>query len=151
MNLTGSRFSLLENQEEIDAGMVDRDDGGPKGEEIGANLAVVITSHKDKGKGVSIDEGSISDDVNLRASHLNLATKIMPLPTDGSTASPKIDLSMGSSKKVRDVALKEITNRLDFMPIKLKPNWSGQRLGGLILRKGNRGYEKDGPRTGAYQ
>lgn len=38
VNLNGSRFSLLENQEdqeETEAGMVNWDDGGPRGEEIG--------------------------------------------------------------------------------------------------------------------
>lgn len=74
-------------------------------------------------------------EVNLRVSRQNLAANIRPLVADLSAASPRINLSLGSLKNIKDRPFKEIKDKLDIKPIKLKPNWSGQRLAGSYSGK----------------
>lgn len=105
--------------------------GGIYGDKIRANLAVVATSSIAKGKGVSNYERNCSDEVNLRVSHPSIAEEIRSLTTEGSGALSKFILILGELNKMKDMELKKITNRLEIKPIKLNPNWSGQRVGAL--------------------
>lgn len=94
-----------------------------------------FTESSTKGRKSSKAGKGSSEPIRLRVSNPSLKKGVRIVEQDGLKATLTVKSHLPSTKKTKSPALKEITNSLDIWPIKLKPNWSGLRLGNGLANK----------------
>lgn len=100
-------------------------------------------TEKDKGKSSVSRKGGDVDKVRMSVSNPSLVGGLKVLENHTFEMARPSKLSVGSQRRMEEGVLKEVTNKLEPGPIKLKPVWDGPRISsgsatrdnGLIKKK----------------
>lgn len=113
---SGSRFSVLEDQMDIETASVGATDEEDNGGNHGRNL-----TGEEVGKEVVMEAQEVNDAEGVRvcinASHPGLADKLRPLEKVRTSIKTQAQASNGGPRKNMEKPLRDVTNRLDPKPV----------------------------------
>lgn len=134
----GMRFAQLADMEDLNSSDMDTDTGEEDQAQVEGNLVNSPKPNEERGS-LNNDGTPASNSVEtvvLSASHPDLlvGAKQVCAAVHSETENPK---GQSILRRMKEKALKDITNKLEAGPVSFKPKWSGPRGGpGVTIREG---------------